>query len=189
MTELKKHIYNESNGLRYELIGDYYIRCEMTPTSIGGGPQVCISGSPISHPIYAPRGCAGIRIGICQQSWPEFRSKTRERVLNPLLTLTAEEQRPIGKWGRMHRDYIKEHNPILYGSLVLEGILWPYLAGLNEQVQSCLECIIDQMKVAEGLTGEMKAHNQMAWVQAMNNIYNRAEEIVLSELVYGEVTA
>jgi hypothetical protein len=102
----------------------------------------------------------------------------------PLLTLGTEEQRPIGKWGRMHRDYIKEHNPILYDSLVLDGTLWTYLADLNEQAQNRLECIINQMKATEGVTEAMKANDQMAWVGAMNNIRNAAEEIVLSELIY-----
>ena len=129
MTEMKKHIYDESNGLWYELIGDYYI---------------------------------------------------------PVLTLPSEEQRPIGKWGRIHRDYIKEHRPILFNDLVLSGQLWTYLADLNEQAQNRLEVIIDQMKASEGVTEEMKAADQMTWFRAMNSIRNRAEEIVLKELIYGE---
>ena len=72
-----------------------------------------------------------------------------------------EESRPIGRWGRMHRDYIKEHNPIRFNDLCLSGELWTYLADLNEQVQS-LELIIDQMKVSEGVTESMKATDQMA---------------------------
>lgn len=100
-----------------------------------------------------------------------------------------EENRPIGKWGRIHRDYIKEYRPIFYDSLVLDGTLWTYLADLNEQAQHWLEVIIDQMKDAENVTEELKANNQMAWVQAMNSIRNRAEEVILAELIYGEVTA
>ena len=103
MTEMKKHIYDESNGLWYALIGDYYI---------------------------------------------------------PVLTMSSEEQCPIGKWGRMYRDYIKE-----------------------------LSLIIEQMKATEGVTEEMKAADQMAWVSAMNSIRNRAEEIILRELIYGEDVA
>ena len=132
MTEMKKHIYDESNGLWYELIGDYYI---------------------------------------------------------PVLTLSSEEQRPIGKWGRMHRDYIKEHRPILFNDLVLSGQLWSYLADLNEQAQERLSLIIEQMKTSEGVTEEMKAADQMAWVGAMNSIRNRAEEIILREMIYGEDVA
>lgn len=129
MTELKKHIYDESNGLWYELIGDYYI---------------------------------------------------------PVLALTTEEQCSIGKWGRMHRDYLKEHRPILYNDLILSGQLWTYLADVNEQAQNRLEVIIDQMKASEGVTEELKAADQMAWVGAMNSIRNRAEEIILREMIYGE---
>ena len=97
-----------------------------------------------------------------------------------------EETRPIGRWGRMHRDYIKEHNPIRFNDLCLSGELWTYLADLNEQAQNRLELIIEQMKVYEGITEDMKATDQMAWVGAMNSIRNRAEEIVLREMIYGE---
>ena len=100
-----------------------------------------------------------------------------------------KETRLIGRWGRMHRDYIKEHNPIRFNDLCLSGELWTYLADLNEQAQSRLELIIEQMKAAEGVTEEMKAVNQMAWVGAMNGIRNRAEEIILRELIYGEDVA
>ena len=127
MTEMKKHIYDESNGLWYERIGDYYI---------------------------------------------------------PVLTLSSEEQRPIGKWGRMHRDYIKEHRPILFNDLILSGHLWVYLVDLNEQAQERLDTIMEQMKAAEGVTEELKRTHQMEWVQRCNNIHNRAEEIILHEMIY-----
>ena len=132
MTEMKKHIYEETNGLWYELIGDYYI---------------------------------------------------------PILTLSSEEQRPIGKWGRMHRDYLKEHHPILFNDLILSGQLWTYLADLNEQAQERLSVIVEQMKEAEGVTEDLKAADQMAWVGAMNSIRNRAEEIILREMICGEDVA
>jgi len=96
------------------------------------------------------------------------------------------EERPIGKYGRMHREYLKEHNPMRFNDLVLKGQLWTYLADLNEQEQERLSLIVEQMKVAEGVTEELKASDQIAWVRAMNSIHNRAEEIVLRELVYGE---
>ena len=79
----------------------------------------------------------------------------------------AEENRPIGRWGRMHRDYIKEHNPIRFNDLCLSGELWTYLADLNEQAQSRLELIIEQMKAAEGVTEEMKVTDQMTWVSSL----------------------
>ena len=86
----------------------------------------------------------------------------------------------------MHRDYIKEHNPIRFNNLCLSGELWTYLADLNEQAQNRLELIIEQMKVSEGVTESLKQHDQMAWVRAMNSIRNRAEEIVLREMIYEE---
>ena len=94
------------------------------------------------------------------------------------------EERPIGKYGRMHRDYLKENYPMRFNHLVLEGQFWTYLADLNEQAQERLSLIIEQMKVAEGVTEELKAADQVAWVRAMNSIHNRAEEIVLKEIVY-----
>ena len=114
-----------------------------------------------------------------------------------------EENRPIGRWGRMHReylkehrpirfnnlvlsDYIKEHNPIRFNDLCLSGELWTYLADMNEQAQNRLKFIIEQMKASEDVTERMKQHDQMAWVGAINSIRNRAEEIVLREMIYEE---
>ena len=94
------------------------------------------------------------------------------------------EERPIGKYGRMHREYLKEHTPMRFNDLVLDGQIWTYLADLNEQAQGRLSLIVEQMKVTEGVTEELKAADQMAWVGAMNSIRNRAEEIVLNEIVY-----
>lgn len=97
-----------------------------------------------------------------------------------------QENRSIGKYGRMHRDYLQEHNSIRFDDLVLEGKLWTYLADLNGQAQNRLQLIIRQMQEEESVNDELKENNQTAWVQAMNSIHNRAEEIVLHELVYGE---
>lgn len=97
-----------------------------------------------------------------------------------------QENRSIGKYGRMHRDYLKEHNPIRFNDLMLEGKLWTYLTDLNEQAQNKLQLILKQMQNAGSVNNELKEKNQMAWVQAMNCIRNRAGEIVLPELVYGE---
>ena len=94
------------------------------------------------------------------------------------------EERPIGKYGRMHREYLKEHNPMMFNDLVLDGQIWTYLADLNEQAQERLSLIVKQMKVTESVTEELKASDQMAWLGAMNSIRNRAEEIVLNEIVY-----
>ena len=86
----------------------------------------------------------------------------------------------------MHREYMREHKPIQYNCLLLSGELWTYLADLNEQAQDRLERIIEQMKTDEGISEALKASDPMAWVGAMNNIRNRAEEIILQELIYGE---
>ncbi len=126
MEELENYTYDEHNGLRYTLVGDYYI---------------------------------------------------------PDLELT-EEPRPIGIWGRMHKDYLVQYHPALYNELMLSGKLWTYLADLNEQAQKRINCLVIQMKAAEGVTEELKAYDPMAWVGTMNNIHNRAEEIVRSEIIY-----
>ena len=126
MDKLKEHIYDESNGLHYTLVGDYYI---------------------------------------------------------PDLKL-PEENRSIGHYGRMHRNYLKEQHPARYSNLALSGELWTYLADLNDRAEERLDLIIEQMKAAEGVTEELKTQNQLEWVGRMNNIRNRAEEIIRSELIY-----
>lgn len=126
MEELKNHIYDEHNGLRYTLVGDYYI---------------------------------------------------------PDLQL-PEETRPIGILGRMHKDYLTQYHPALYNELILSGKLWIYLAVLNEQAQERMNCLINQMKAAGSITEELKAHDPMVWMGTMNNIRNRAEEIVRGEIIY-----
>ena len=95
-----------------------------------------------------------------------------------------EESRPIGRWGRIHRAFLKEHRPGRYNELLLSGTLWTYLADLNDQADDRLACIISQMQAAEGITEELKAHDPLAWVGAMNSIQSRAEEILLSEMVF-----
>lgn len=95
-----------------------------------------------------------------------------------------EETRSIGKWGRMHREYLKEHHPIRYNELVLSCKLWTYLADLNEQAQQRMETLIVQLKTAEGITEELKASDPVGWTQRMNSIVARAEEIIREELIY-----
>ena len=95
-----------------------------------------------------------------------------------------EEHRPIGKYGRMHREYLREAHPARLNTLTLTGELWTYLADLNEQAQERYELIEAQMRSAEGVTEKLKAQNPMEWVRQCNNIRNRVQEIVLSELVY-----
>lgn len=126
---MKKFIYDNSNGLWYELQGDYYIPC---------------------------------------------------------LVLPDTEEHPIGIWGRKHLDYIKEHRPVLYTDLVLSGKLYSYLADIDTQARNKLDLLVTQLAEKEGTNDCLKAQDQLAWVRAMNNIHNRAEEIVLKEMIYGE---
>ena len=101
----------------------------------------------------------------------------------PYLKL-SEETRPIGKWGRMHRDYLKEYRPIQFTNLILSGNLWTYLADLNEQAQQRMETLITQLKTAEGITEALKSADPIGWTQRMNNITARAEEIMREKLIY-----
>ncbi len=101
----------------------------------------------------------------------------------PDLTL-LEEARPIGKWERMQREYLREHQSIRYNRLLLSGELWTNLADLNQQAQDRQERMINQMKDAERITEALKVSDPMSWVQRMNNIHARAEEIVREELIY-----
>ena len=94
-----------------------------------------------------------------------------------------KETRPIGRWGRMHRDYLKEHRPVIFNQLVLSGKLWTYLADISEQAQHQMEVLVKQMMVSEGVTEELKATNQMEWIAKMNLIQIQAEEIILNQLV------
>lgn len=126
---MEKFIFDNSNGLWYELQGDYYIPC---------------------------------------------------------LVLPDTEERPIGIWGRKHLDYIKEHRPVLYTDLVLSGKLYSYLADIDTQARNKLDLLVTQLAEKEGTNDCLKAQDQLAWVRAMNNIHNRAEEIVLKEMIYGE---
>lgn len=96
------------------------------------------------------------------------------------------ESRPIGIWGRMHRRYLETYHPIRFNQLILSGTLWTYLADLNEQAQARMDTLIAQMKTAEGITESLKAADPMAWVQRMNSMRARAEEIVREEIIFGE---
>ena len=95
-----------------------------------------------------------------------------------------EEHGPIGRWGRMHRDYLKEYRPVVFNQLVLSGKLWTYLADINEQAQQRMEVLIKQMMSSEGVTEELKAAAPMDWAQRMNNIHASAAEIVREEIIF-----
>lgn len=101
----------------------------------------------------------------------------------PVISFPTED-RPVGKWGRMHKRYLEENKPGLYNQLVHQGKLGTYLADLNEQAQKRLEVIIRQMMRNEGVTEHFKAADQMQWVRKMNSIRHRAEETITAELIY-----
>ena len=126
---MEKYIYDNSNGLWYELHGDYYLPC---------------------------------------------------------LAIPEEEVHTIGIWGRKHQQYLREHRPIIYSDLVLSVKLYSYLADIDSQARNKLDLLVTQLAEKEGINEYLKAQDQLAWVRAMNNIRNRAEEIVLEELIYGE---
>ena len=103
----------------------------------------------------------------------------------PNLTVAAPtEQHPTGRWGRLHKRYLKEHHPIRYNQLLLSGELGGYLAKLDKQAEEQLALTVRQMQEAEGVTEALKAANQLDWVRRMNSIRNRAEEIIKSELIF-----
>ena len=103
----------------------------------------------------------------------------------PNLTVAAPtEQHPTGRWGRLHKRYLKEHHPIRYNQLLLSGELGSYLAALDEQADKQLALIIRQMQEAEGVTEALKVADQLDWVRRMKSIRNRAEEIIKTELIF-----
>ena len=102
----------------------------------------------------------------------------------PCLSLSEEEQKPVGVWGQRHLRYIKEHKRTLYANLLTSCKLNSYLAGVNEQAEEMFSRLVKQLAEKENVTEKLKAENQMLWVQRMNNIRNRAREIVDKELIY-----
>ena len=124
---MEKVIYDEKNGLWYELQGDYYIPC---------------------------------------------------------LKLPEEEQHPIGVWGQRHLRYIKKNRKVLYLNLLTTGKLNGYLADINQQAEEMFSQLLKQMAEREGVTEKLKADNQMEWVARMNNIRNRATEIINHNIIY-----
>ena len=104
--------------------------------------------------------------------------------LLPDLKLPEEDQQPIGVWGQRHWRYLKEHRRATYATLLTSGKLNGYLADIDRQAEELFSRLVKQMAEAEGITEHLKADNQMEWVRRMNNIRNRAMEIVNSELIY-----
>ena len=124
-----------------------------------------------------------------QKSFFEQNGGTYTRVGDvrlPDLIIGESEQRPIGKYGRMRKRYLKEHHPVIFSELLLSGKLYPHLLEIDEACEGRMELLVLQMAKREGITEQLKATDQMEWVRRMSSIRSRAEEIVLHELVYTE---
>lgn len=102
----------------------------------------------------------------------------------PNLALPDTDAYRLGKYGRMRRRYLKEHYPALYNTMTLNGTLYQHLAEIDETCHERIERLCTAMAAQEGVTEALKASNQLEWVRRMNGIHNRAEEIVMAELVY-----
>ena len=102
----------------------------------------------------------------------------------PNLTLQNPQTQEIGRYGRMRRDYLKNHRPILYNRLILSEKLHSHLTEIDTTANRRLEQMMDELTKKEGVTEEMKSENPMQWVQTMNRLHAEAEEIILTELIY-----
>ena len=104
--------------------------------------------------------------------------------LIPCLTVPVEEEQPIGIWGQRHLDYLKKYRKVTYTNLLTSGRLNAYLADIDRQAQERFERLIEGMKQAQGITEQLKAENQLEWVQRLNNIQACAREIVNEEIIF-----
>ena len=102
----------------------------------------------------------------------------------PCLALPTQEEQPIGIWGQRHLRYLRQYRKILYTNLLTSGKMHSYLTGLNKQAEDMFFRLVKQMTEREGVTEQLIAENQMEWVRRINNIRNRATEIVNAELIF-----
>ena len=102
----------------------------------------------------------------------------------PDLKLSQQETKPLGKYGRMRKQYLQEHRPVLWNSLILSEQLYPHLAEIEETANRRLEQMMPQLAKAAGVTEELKASDPMKWVGLMNDLKTQAEEVILKELIY-----
>ncbi len=103
----------------------------------------------------------------------------------PNLILPSEEASvTLGKWGMMHKDYIEKHKKVLFNSLLMQGKLYQHCIEIENQAQHMFNTIVEQMKETEGITEELKEHNQWEWIQRMGNIQQIATEIVCNDLIF-----
>ena len=104
--------------------------------------------------------------------------------LIPNLTLSETEMKPLGKYGRMRKQYLQEHRPVLWNTMILSEKLYPHLREIDETANRRLEQLIPELMMQNGVTESMKASDPMKWVGLMNNLKAQAEETVLAELIY-----
>ena len=98
--------------------------------------------------------------------------------------LLVEETKPIGRWGRLRKNYLKEHHPAVYSNMLLGGMLYQHLAEIDEAADERIDLITKQLVAKRGITEKLKAANHLLWVQEMNSICAAAEEPILAELIY-----
>ena len=101
----------------------------------------------------------------------------------PNIALPAEARNPIGMWGLKRKDYLMKHKRVQFNIMLMNGTLWTHLAEIDKQATDMFSRIVEQIKVNEGITEQLKADNQMEWVAHINNIQARAREVVYSELI------
>lgn len=122
---------------------------------------------------------------IFEQSYGTYTMQGDYRL--PNITLPAEDERPIGVWGQRRLNYLKHHRKVLYYNLLTSGKLHSRLADTEEQAQALFSRLVKEYAEKEGVTEQLKATDQMAWVRRMNNIRNRAAEMVNNEVIYGQL--
>ena len=110
--------------------------------------------------------------------------RTNGDYLIPNLTLTEQERQPLGKYGRMRKNYLKEHRPVLWNSLLLSEKLYPHLREIDEAANRRLELMMSELMKAAGVTEALKASDPMKWTGLMNELKAQAEEVILNELIY-----
>ena len=104
--------------------------------------------------------------------------------LIPDLKLNRETMKPIDKYGRMRRDYLKKNKPALFSSLSISGKLWQHLSETDESANRYMEDLMTGLKEKNGITEELKSRNPMKWTQMMNNLKSQAEEIIMKEIIF-----
>ena len=127
--------------------------------------------------------------GQSQRAWKEYHAMeitytNHEGFYLPNLTLPRKEEASFGRYGRLRFKYLKEHRKVLYINLLTSGELTRHLNEIDRQAREMLELLVKQMAQAQGITGQLKSEDQMAWVGAMNNIRSAAEEVVMQEIMF-----